>query len=95
MEYVFVLQPTSDEKFLSILWGPTLDSTDCVLQNVLLPEFKVGDWLIWKDMGAYSITFTFPYNGYKAPTVYPFVRKSQWCVLFGNYLHDRYKTNLL
>ncbi|XP_076669168.1 ornithine decarboxylase 2-like isoform X3 [Andrena cerasifolii] len=71
-------EPTSNEKFLSILWGPTLDSTDCVLKNALLPEFNVGDWLIFKDMGAYSISFTFPYNGYMAPTVYPFVRKTQW-----------------
>lgn len=71
-------EPTSDEKFLSFVWGPTLDSSDCLLKNVLLPEFQVGDWLIWKDMGAYTVCFAFPFNGYKAPTVYPFARKSQW-----------------
>ena len=71
-------EPTSDEKFLSFVWGPTLDSSDCLLKNVLLPEFQVGDWLIWKDMGAYSVSFAFPFNGYQAPTVYPFARKSQW-----------------
>ena len=71
-------EPTSDEKFISFLLGPTLDPMDCVLKNVLLPEFKVGDWLIWKNMGAYSVTSTFSFNGFNAPTVYPFVRKSQW-----------------
>ena len=86
MEFLFVLQPTSDEKFISFVLGPTLDPIDCVLKNVLLPEFQVGDWLIWKDMGAYSVSLTFPFNGYKAPTVYPFVRKSQWSVLLSELL---------
>ncbi|XP_076668582.1 ornithine decarboxylase 1-like [Andrena cerasifolii] len=71
-------EPRNNGKFLSYLWGPTLCPMDCVLKDVLLPELQVGDWLIWKDMGAYSVSFTFPFNGYKAPTVYPFVRKSQW-----------------
>ena len=73
-----LFEPTSDEKFISFVWGPTLDSWDCVLKNVLLPEFKVGDWLVWRNMGAYSVSITFPFNGFNAPTVYPFVRKSQW-----------------
>ncbi|XP_076231000.1 ornithine decarboxylase 1-like [Calliopsis andreniformis] len=71
-------QPSSEKKFLSFVWGPTLDSIDCVLKNVMLPEFNIGDWLMWQNMGAYSVSFSITFNGYKTPTIYPFVRKSHW-----------------
>ncbi|XP_076643218.1 ornithine decarboxylase 1-like [Halictus rubicundus] len=71
-------KPDNDETFLSTLWGPTCDSLDCILQNVMLPEVEIGSWLIWRDMGAYSISLCSPFNGFKPPKVYPFVRKSQW-----------------
>ncbi|XP_029036773.1 ornithine decarboxylase 1-like [Osmia bicornis bicornis] len=71
-------KPTSDEKYLSFVWGPTCDSLDCILKDVLLPEFQIGDWLIWRDMGAYSISLCCPFNGFSAPRVYPIIRDSQW-----------------
>lgn len=34
------------------IWGPTCDSTDCVVREVTLDsEVKVGDWLKYKNMG--------------------------------------------
>lgn len=34
------------------VWGPTCDSTDCVVREVTLEsEVKVGDWLKYKNMG--------------------------------------------
>jgi len=47
----------------------------------MLPELNVGDWLIWKDMGAYTIVLAFAFNGYPIPIVIPIIRKSQWLVL--------------
>ncbi|VEN58881.1 unnamed protein product [Callosobruchus maculatus] len=36
----------------SSVWGPTCDGLDQVAENVMLPEMKVGDWLVFEDMGA-------------------------------------------
>ncbi|KAH8422352.1 uncharacterized protein LDX57_000108 [Aspergillus melleus] len=34
------------------IWGPTCDSTDCVVRDAALEsEVKVGDWLKYKNMG--------------------------------------------
>ncbi|KOC62412.1 Ornithine decarboxylase 2 [Habropoda laboriosa] len=73
-------KPASDEKFPSSVWGPTCDSLDCILKDVMLQEFHIGDWLIWTDMGSYSISVSSPFNGFNAPKIYPFARKSQWLV---------------
>lgn len=46
----------------------------------MLPEIQIGDWLIWKDMGAYSIALATTFNGFPIPIVIPIIRKSQWLV---------------
>ncbi|CAL7944390.1 unnamed protein product [Xylocopa violacea] len=71
-------KPESDEKFLSCVWGPTCDSIDCILEDILLPEFHAGEWLIWRDMGAYTTSLGCPFNGFSLSKVHPFVRKSYW-----------------
>ncbi|KAG7204474.1 hypothetical protein KM043_004906 [Ampulex compressa] len=76
-----LFKPTSEEKFSSVLWGPTCDSYDCILKDVMLPELHIGDWLVWRDMGAYSISISCPFNGFACPIVYPIIRKSQWKAL--------------
>lgn len=76
-----LLQPTNNKKFLSSLWGPTADSYDLIVKDVMLPELEIGNWLIWKDMGAYSIALATTFNGFSVPHVIPIIRKSQWLVL--------------
>lgn len=53
-----LLQPSSGEanQFSSSVWGPSCDSLDCILTDVLLPELSEGNWLIFQDMGANAIT---------------------------------------
>ncbi|XP_051153629.1 ornithine decarboxylase 1-like [Leptopilina boulardi] len=65
----------NNTKFLSSLWGPTCDAFDCILKNVFLPDFKVNDWLIWNDMGAYTLACASSFNGFQGPEIYPFIRK--------------------
>lgn len=44
------LQVTDHHRYS--IWGPTCDSTDCVVREVTLDsEVKVGDWLKYKNMG--------------------------------------------
>ncbi|XP_076766918.1 ornithine decarboxylase 2-like [Xylocopa sonorina] len=75
---VSLSKPASDEKFISYIWGPTCDSIDCILENVLLPEFHPGEWLIWRGMGAYTISLSCSFNGFSPPKVQPFIKKSHW-----------------
>lgn len=73
-----LFEPASDEKFLSTLWGPTCDSYDVILKDVFLPELHLGDWLIWEDIGAYSLSICSTFNGFPIPEVIPIIRKRQW-----------------
>ncbi|XP_011062601.1 PREDICTED: ornithine decarboxylase 2-like isoform X2 [Acromyrmex echinatior] len=73
-----VFEPKRDEKFLSNIWGPTADSYDLILKDVLLPEFHIGNWLVWRNMGAYTLTLSNTFNGFPIPTVRPFIRESEW-----------------
>lgn len=75
---ISLFSPASDKKYPSTLWGPTLDSYDCIIKDTLLPEFQIGDWLVWSNMGAYTCSLAFKFNGFELPIVYPFIKKSQW-----------------
>ncbi|XP_056141846.1 antizyme inhibitor 1-like [Lampris incognitus] len=44
-----------DPLFSSSLWGPSGDDMDKVVEQCLLPELSVGDWLTFANAGAYSL----------------------------------------
>ncbi|KAF7378650.1 hypothetical protein HZH66_015437 [Vespula vulgaris] len=77
---ISLYNPVSDKEYLSTIWGPTCDSCDCIIKDVLLPEFYIGDWLVWKDMGAYAASRVCEFNGFSKPIVYPFFKESQWLI---------------
>jgi len=57
--------------FSSSIWGPTCDSMDCISKNALLPELNVGDWLLFENMGAYTVAAASNFNGFmKSPIHY-------------------------
>lgn len=49
------------------LFGHTCDSADCIAENILLPELKVGDYLEVQNMGAYTIVSASRFNGFPMP----------------------------
>lgn len=51
------------------LWGPTCDSMDRVLEEALLPELQPGDWVVFENMGAYTLCAASNFNGFQAPEV--------------------------
>ncbi|GJJ14801.1 hypothetical protein Clacol_009069 [Clathrus columnatus] len=54
----------------SSVWGPTCDSTDYVCPLVKLPlGLKVGDWLGFRGMGAYTLCTTTQFNGFEPSQV--------------------------
>jgi ornithine decarboxylase len=44
----------ADEKFPSVLAGPTCDSIDVIAENLMLPALKAGDLVVGRAMGAYT-----------------------------------------
>jgi len=69
-----VLLPKSDNnklEYKSTIFGPTCDSMDCIGKDILLPELNIGEWLYFKNMGAYTVAAASPFNGFKSsPTTF-------------------------
>ncbi|KAJ5573464.1 uncharacterized protein N7459_007891 [Penicillium hispanicum] len=49
------------------IWGPTCDSVDCVVREATFKhEVKIGDWLKYENMGAYTTTTATQFNGFSS-----------------------------
>lgn len=46
------------------LFGPTCDALDTIAKDIVLPELHTGDWIYWRDMGAYTTASTTRFNGF-------------------------------
>ncbi|MGN1393567.1 MAG: type III PLP-dependent enzyme [Succinivibrionaceae bacterium] len=52
----------SIHRYDSILAGPTCDSIDVIAENIKLPELNIGDIIVGKMMGAYTIATATNFN---------------------------------
>lgn len=50
--------------YASTVFGPTCDSIDVISRSVLLPKLKIGDWLYFQNMGAYTMAAASSFNGF-------------------------------
>jgi diaminopimelate decarboxylase len=50
--------------FASTVFGPTCDSIDVIARSVLLPKLKVGDYMYFQNMGAYTMAAASSFNGF-------------------------------
>lgn len=49
-------KPSADQPlYNSSLWGPAVDGCDCVAEGLWLPQLHIGDWLVFDNMGAYTM----------------------------------------
>ncbi|XP_032464414.1 antizyme inhibitor 2 isoform X3 [Phocoena sinus] len=46
---------TEQPLYSSSLWGPVIDGCDCIAEGLWLPQLHVGDWLVFENMGAYTM----------------------------------------
>lgn len=69
---------TNSTLYSSSIWGPTCDGLDQVIENILLPELKLGDWLIFENMGAYTLPVASPFNGFPIPKVHIVADEDIW-----------------
>ena len=49
--------------YKSSIWGPTCDGLDVVVKECHLPELNTGEFLVFKNMGAYTISGAVAFNG--------------------------------
>jgi len=55
----------------TVVFGRTCDSGDLISERANLPEVGVGDWLLARNMGAYTTVTASEFNGFPKPrTVY-------------------------
>lgn len=47
----------------SSILGPTCDGGDIVMEKCQLPRMELGDWIRWRNMGAYTIAASCDFNG--------------------------------
>lgn len=69
------------KKYSSSIWGPTCDGLDQVVENVVFPEMQLGDWIVFEDMGAYTLPVASPFNGFPIPKVHFVVTENVWTML--------------
>lgn len=69
----FIAEPVYGDKEMELcsVWGPTCDSIDLVQSRATLPTglLRVGDWLRWEAMGAYTICAASQFNGFRRSEV--------------------------
>ena len=51
------------KQYNSTVFGPTCDGLDVVLSDYKLPKLGYGDWLVFPNMGAYTIAGASDFNG--------------------------------
>jgi len=76
----------NEPRFVSSLWGPTCDGLDCIVKECLLPELSAGDWVMFNDMGAYTMSAASNFNGMPKPKCYHIMHEADWhmmCCLTG------------
>lgn len=65
--------------FASSLWGPSCDELDQIVENCLLPELNIGDWLLFDNMGSGTLGEKSAFNDVQRPPVYYIMSISDWC----------------
>jgi ornithine decarboxylase len=53
----------------SVLAGPTCDSIDVIAEDALLPELEIGDLVVARQMGAYTLASASEFNSIPRPRV--------------------------
>jgi ornithine decarboxylase len=70
-----------EPQFTCSLWGPTCDGLDCIIKECQLPKLDTGDWLVFKDMGAYTMSAASCFNGMPKSKCYYVMQEYYWAHL--------------
>lgn len=72
-------KPKPDEPMYACsIWGPTCDGLDRIAEHCSLPELQVGDWLLFDNMGAYTMAASSNFNGFSTPDIHYVMSRPAW-----------------
>lgn len=72
-------KPKPDERMYPCsIWGPTCDGLDRIVEQCSLPDMQVGDWLLFENMGAYTVAASSTFNGFQKPDIYYIMSRTAW-----------------
>eukprot|EP01061_Rhynchopus_euleeides_P012905 TRINITY_DN2268_c0_g1_i1.p1 TRINITY_DN2268_c0_g1~~TRINITY_DN2268_c0_g1_i1.p1 ORF type:complete len:428 (+),score=176.94 TRINITY_DN2268_c0_g1_i1:338-1621(+) len=63
----FFTNPEEEEaapQRVSTIFGPTCDGLDCIAKRIEFPEMKLGDFMLFFDFGAYTLSAASHFNGF-------------------------------
>lgn len=66
-ELLYETTPASADVKCTI-FGPTCDGFDVIMSNYSMSELNEGDWLLWRNMGAYTSAAGSSFNGFPLAT---------------------------
>lgn len=71
----------------STIWGPTSAAVDLVIDKIKLPDLSTGDWIYFKDVGAYSYTTATNFNSMPRVEEFFTCEKNLWysVLLYNNF----------
>ncbi|XP_054469564.1 ornithine decarboxylase [Anoplopoma fimbria] len=72
-------KPKPDEvMYPCSIWGPTCDGLDRIVEQCYLPDLQVGDWLVFDNMGAYTVAASSTFNGFQRPEIHYVMSRTAW-----------------
>ncbi|XP_060709420.1 ornithine decarboxylase [Hemiscyllium ocellatum] len=100
---VLLKKQKSDEKlYLTSIWGPTCDGLDRIVERCSMPELQVGDWMVFENMGAYTVAAASTFNGFQRPQIFYVMSRPMWQLMqrikegdFPSQVEDRAANTLL
>ncbi|CAH1797980.1 unnamed protein product [Owenia fusiformis] len=76
--FPMLVKPSSKPSNTCSIWGPTCDSLDCIKETHRLPELEVGDYVMFENMGAYTMSTATTFNGMCKPQVFYVIEEQIW-----------------
>jgi len=73
-----------EQQYACSIWGPTCDGLDCIINECFLPEMDIGEWMVFHNMGAYTMAAASCFNGMPKPKCYYIVSEPEWLVIFSH-----------
>jgi len=67
--------------YRSSVWGPTCDGLDRIMEECYLPSLDVGEWLVFENMGAYTVSAASTFNGFQKPNQHYIIATTTWLFL--------------
>lgn len=66
------------EEYPTTIWGPTCDSLDKIEDMKQMRHMSVGEWIIYRNMGAYTCSASTTFNGFQRPVAIYVINRENW-----------------